>query len=73
MLQYVNGFSCAIDEEKREFILNFVQRFPKIKEGNIGEEMEIEVISSLAMDKKVAERLRSALNDVLEDENEDVE
>lgn len=72
MLQYVNGFSCAIDGEKREFILNFVQRFPKMKEGDIGDEMEIEVISSLAMDKKVAERLRDALNDILEDESEEM-
>lgn len=68
MLQYVNGFSCALNEEKEEFILNFVQRFPKIKDGKMENETDVEVVSSLVMDMQIAKRLKNALGEMLEDE-----
>lgn len=71
MVQYVNGFSCAINEEKGEFMLNYTQRFPKIVQGNLEDENETEIVSSLVMNTQVAERLRDALNDLLGDESEE--
>ena len=71
MVQYVNGVSCAINEEKGEFMLNYTQRFPKIVQGNLEDENETEVVSSLVMNTQVAERLRDALNDLLGDESEE--
>ncbi|MDO4328126.1 MAG: DUF3467 domain-containing protein [Lachnospiraceae bacterium] len=66
MLQYINGFSCAMDDEKEEFMINFVQRLPMIKDGNIQEEMAAETVSSIVMRKAVAEQLYDALKELLE-------
>lgn len=66
MLQYVNGFSCAVDSEKEEFIINFVQRIPKINENGIQEELTTETVSSIVMGVAVAERLLDTLEEMLE-------
>lgn len=71
MLQYVNGFSCAIDSEKEDVILNFVQRSPVIDEEGIQEETQVETVSSLIMGKAVAERLLEALEELLTSEAEE--
>ena len=52
-------------------MLNYTQRFPKIVQGNLEDENETEVVSSLVMNTQVAERLRDALNDLLGDESEE--
>lgn len=69
MLQYVNGFSCAMDNEREDFIINFVQRIPKIEDEGMQEEMITENISSLVMNKNVAERLLDALKEMLDTED----
>ncbi len=67
MLQYVNGFSCAVDNEKEEFIINFVQRIPKIDENGIQEELTTEAVSSIVMGVGVAEKLFHTLEEMLEE------
>ena len=34
MLQYVNGFSCAMDSEKDELIIKLLQRSPDFTDDN---------------------------------------
>lgn len=68
MLQYVNGFSCAIDSEKEDFIINFVQRIPRFEIEGIQEDMITENVTSLVMGKAVAEKLLKALQEMLETE-----
>lgn len=65
MLHYVNGFSCAMDNEREDFIIHFVQRIPKVGDEGMEEEMITENISSLVMGKNVAEKLLSALQEML--------
>ena len=36
MLQYVNGFSCAMDSEKDELIIKLLQRSPDFTDDNDG-------------------------------------
>ena len=36
MLQYVNGFSCAMDSEKDEMIIKLLQRSPDFTDDNDG-------------------------------------
>lgn len=67
MLQYVNGFSCAVDNEKEEFIINFVQRIPKIDENGIQEELTTEAVFSIVMGVGVAEKLFHTLEEMLEE------
>lgn len=65
MLQYVNGFSCAMDEEKEDFMIHFVQRIPNLEEGDLQEEMITENVASIVMGKAMAEKLLDALNEML--------
>lgn len=71
MLTYVNGFSCAVDSEN--FIINFVQRNPKIEAEGIQDEMVVESVASLVMSKAAAGRLLDALQEMLDVEIEDEE
>ena len=32
MLQFTNGFSCAMNQEKEELVISFVQQIPEIGE-----------------------------------------
>ena len=69
MLNYTNGFSCAIDNDKGDFIINFIQRIPKIEGEGIPEEETIENVSSVVMNKVTAGKLLSALKELLETED----
>lgn len=73
MLQYVNGFYCAVDNQKEDFILNFVQRNPRIDDEGIQDEMVTETVASLVMGKTVAQNLLTALGRMLETENDNNE
>lgn len=68
MLQFVNGFSCAVDSEKKEFIINFVQRIPKIDDEGMQTETIVENVSSIVMGKSLAEKLVDAVQGMLETE-----
>lgn len=66
MLQYVNGFSCAMDSEKDELIIKLLQRSPDFTDDNDGVIMD-EVVT-IVMGKVTAQRLLEGLKEMLEDE-----
>lgn len=68
MLQYTNGFSCAMDQENGSMIINFVQKMPKIVNGAMDEETGVENVAALVMDRSTAENLLDALKQMLGDE-----
>lgn len=68
MLQYANGFSCAMDEEKESLIINFVQRMPQIINGAMDEKTTVENVATLVMDKSTGENLFNALKQMLGDD-----
>ena len=66
MLQYVNGFSCAMDSEKDELIIKLLQRSPDFTDDNDGVIMD--VVATIVMGKVTAQRLLEGLKEMLEDE-----
>ena len=66
MLQYVNGFSCAMDSEKDELIIKLLQRSPDFTYDNDGVIMD--EVATIVMGKVTAQRLLEGLKEMLEDE-----
>ena len=66
MLQYVNGFSCAMDSEKDELIIKLLQRSPDFADDNDGVIMD--EVATIVMGKVTAQRLLEGLKEMLEDE-----
>ena len=66
MLQYVNGFSCAMDSEKDELIIKLLQRSPDFTVDNDGVIMD--EVATIVMGKVTAQRLLEGLKEMLEDE-----
>lgn len=67
MLQYVNGFSCAMDSEKDELIIKLLQRSPDFTDDNDGVIMD--EVATIVMGKVIAQRLLEGLREMLEDED----
>ena len=67
MLQYVNGFSCAMDAEKDEMIIKLLQRSPDFTDDNDGVIMD--EVTTIVMGKVTAQRLLEGLREMLEDED----
>lgn len=67
MLQYVNGFSCAMDSEKDEMIIKLLQRSPDFTDDNDGVIMD--EVAPIVMGKVTAQRLLEGLREMLEDED----
>jgi hypothetical protein len=66
MLQYVNGFSCAMDSEKDELIIKLLQRSPDFTDDNDGVIMD--EVATIVMGKVTTQRLLEGLKEMLEDE-----
>ena len=66
MLQYVNGFWCAMDSEKDELIIKLLQRSPDFTDDNDGVIMD--EVATIVMGKVTAQRLLEGLKEMLEDE-----
>lgn len=66
MLQYVNGFSFAVDDKKEEYIINFYQSVPQVNKDGEVSEVTKEDVSSLVMKKTTAENLLNFLKTMLE-------
>lgn len=66
MLQYVNGFLCAMDSEKDELIIKLLQRSPDFTDDNDGVIMD--EVATIVMGKVTAQRLLEGLKEMLEDE-----
>lgn len=71
MLQFTNGFSCAVDQEKGDLIINFIQQVPKWETEEGETEVKMEEVVSLVMGKVMAQRLAESLSEICkEDEDE---
>ena len=66
MLQYVNGFSCAMDSEKDELIIKLLQRSPDFTDDNDG--VIVDEVATIVMGKVTAQHLLEGLKEMLEDE-----
>ena len=65
MLQFTNGFACAVDGSKSEFIINFIQNHPTFdKAGNVSDAVT-EPVVSVIMQKDTAAELASAITTLL--------
>lgn len=67
MLQYTNGFSCAMDTEKEELIISFVQQIPEIGEDGETSNIRVEEVANLVMGKVMAQNLLDGLAEMLTD------
>lgn len=69
MLQFTNGFSCAMDQEKEELIITFVQQVPEIGEDGKTTTVKVEEVTKLVMGKVTAQNLSDGLVEILADDN----
>lgn len=67
MIQYTNGFTCAMDNEKGEVIINFIQQSPQIEEDGTIKEIKVEQVASLVMGKVTAKNMLDNLSKMLEE------
>lgn len=71
MLQFTNGFSCAMDQKKEELMINFVQQVPEIGEDGKTQSVQVEDVIKLVMGKVLAQDLLDALTEILADDDEE--
>ena len=71
MVKYVNGFSCIVNNESKQLLMNFVQNFPKISEdGFDSSNIVSESVATIAMDLELVEKMYQALKSIFEGNNE---
>lgn len=70
MLQFTNGFTCAMNQDKGELFITFVQQFPKIDEDGNTTNVEVEKVVELVMGKDTAQNLIDGLNEVLTNDDD---
>lgn len=68
MLQYTNGFSCAVDPAREEIIIKFGQQAPVYDDDGNVVDVKIEDVVDLAMGRSTAERLIDSLIELLDEE-----
>lgn len=66
MLQFTNGFSCAMDQENGELIVNFIQQAPRVDDNGETAEVSVSEVVSLVMGKVMAQKLAESINELLE-------
>lgn len=66
MINYTNGFSCAISDNKKEFLLTFLQTVPKVTETGEIKELSQEQVATFVMNIETMLLLRNALDTILE-------
>ncbi len=69
MLQFTNGFSCAMDKQKEELMINFIQQIPEIGDDGKTENVRIEEVINLVMGKVMAQNLLEALSEILSEDD----
>lgn len=70
MLQFTNGFTCALDQEKEELIITFVQQIPQIESDGKTTNINVEEVVKLVMGKVTAQNLIEGLNEVLTEDGD---
>ena len=68
MLQYVNGFSCHLNEAKDTLVLHFIQKEPTLIENDDVETVELVTnkVASIVMDSDCAQGLISSIAQLYE-------
>ncbi|MBO6047523.1 MAG: hypothetical protein J6P61_07280 [Erysipelotrichaceae bacterium] len=69
-VEYVNGFSCAMDESGAETIIVLRRGVPVINEAGDFVNVDEEVVGTLVMTTNAANELYEALGDILGRTNE---
>ena len=69
MLQFTNGFSCAMEKQKEELMINFIQQIPEIGDDGKTENVRIEEVINLVMGKVMAQNLLEALSEILSEDD----
>ena len=68
MVQYVNGMSCAINNDNKQLIINFEQSFPELGEqGFNNTNLVSESVVTIMMDLELVEKMHQVLSQVLKD------
>lgn len=67
MLQYVDGFSCSLNQESGSLVIHFTQKEPVIEESTGNVNLVLNPITSIIMEKSSAQALLSLLQDVYGD------
>lgn len=63
---YINGFSCAIKEDKSEVVLVVYKNYPIANEDGDFEKNACDVVSTLIMTTATARNLHDALGSLLD-------
>lgn len=66
MLQFTNGFTCAVNQEKGEVMITFLQQSPQIGDDGKMTSVKTEEIVSLVMGRVVTKNLLDSLTEILE-------
>lgn len=69
MMQYTNGFSCALSNDSGELIIKFFQQTPIVKENKITSDIKIEEVTEVIMPNNIAKQLANGLMTIMS-ENE---
>lgn len=69
MMQYTNGFSCALSNDSGELIIKFVQQTPIVKEDGSTPDTKIEEVTEVIMPNNIAKQLANGLMTIMS-ENE---
>ncbi len=64
MLQYVDGFSCSLNQESRSLVIHFTQKEPIIKDGENNIAITVNPVASIIMEKNSAAALLALLQEV---------
>lgn len=70
MMQYANGFSCALSADSGELIIRFLQQSPVFKEDGSTEESKVNEVTEIIMPNNVAKQLAYALDSLANSESE---
>lgn len=65
MLQYTNGFSCALSNYSGELIIKFFQQTPIVKENKITPDIKIEEVTEVIMPNNIAKQLANGLMTIM--------
>lgn len=71
MLQFTNGFSCAVDQSKGEMIVKFMQQSPVLDNGGNIVDVQTEEVVTLAMSIVTAANLVDIIGEILNGEPEE--
>ena len=62
MVKYVNSFSCVMNNESKQFLIDFAQNFPELSESGFNSsKLVMESVATIAMDLELAENLYQVL------------